>query len=131
MRLSQNSICEKNNRCWQPASARSFAVKNGVSRANHFWPQLNSSWESSESASSWRRSGAEHRYSGRSGDFVLVVRCLSCGSFEPDSLDECIKVIDDSVVDAVELSSPLVSDSGVGADGVKKTRGERGVDALE
>ena len=77
------------------------------------------------------RRGYLDRYSGRSGDFVLVVRCLSCGSFEPDSLDECIKVIDDSVVDAVELSSPLVSDSGVGADGVKKTRGERGVDALE
>ena len=77
------------------------------------------------------RASDTNRYSGRSGDFVLVVRCLSCGSFEPDSLDECIKVIDDSVVDAVELSSPLVSDSGVGADGVKKTRGERGVDALE
>src|SRR6516162_4905491 len=61
MRLSQNSICEKNNRCWQPASARSFAVKNGVSRASHFWPQVNNSRESSESASFWRRSGAEHR----------------------------------------------------------------------
>jgi hypothetical protein len=27
---------------------------------------------------------------------------LSCGGFEPDSLDECIKVIDDPVVEAVE-----------------------------
>jgi hypothetical protein len=56
---------------------------------------------------------------------------LSCGSFEPDSVDECIKIIDDAVVEAVELRSPLLSDSGIGCDGAKKTRGERGVDALE
>ena len=71
------------------------------------------------------------RYSGCSGDFVLVVRCLSCGRFEPDSVDECIKIIDEPVVETVELRSPLVSDSGIGADGAKKTRGQRGVDALE
>ena len=56
---------------------------------------------------------------------------FSCCSFESDSLDECIKVIDDPVVEAVELRSPLVSDSGISADGTKKSRGQRGVDALE
>jgi hypothetical protein len=30
MRLSQNSTCEKNSRCWQPACSRSLAVKKGV-----------------------------------------------------------------------------------------------------
>jgi hypothetical protein len=38
---------------------------------------------------------------------------LSCG-FEPDSLDECIKVIDDPVVEAVEKRPLLVKDSGIG-----------------
>jgi len=46
---------------------------------------------------------------------------LSCGSFEPDSLDEYIKVIDDAVVEAVELRSPVVSDSGIGAEGANTT----------
>src|SRR6516165_4602189 len=35
-RLSQNSTCEKNNRCRQPASSRSLAEKKGVRCANHF-----------------------------------------------------------------------------------------------
>jgi hypothetical protein len=35
------------------------------------------------------------------------------------------------VVEPVELRSPLVSDSGIGADCAKKSRGQRGVDALE
>ena len=56
---------------------------------------------------------------------------LSCCRFESDSLDECVEVIDYAVVEAVELRSPLVSDSGIGADRVKKTRGQRGVDTLE
>src|ERR1700732_111743 len=30
MRLSQNSTCEKNSRCWQPACSRSVAVKKGA-----------------------------------------------------------------------------------------------------
>src|ERR1700730_11423346 len=35
-RLSQNSTCEKNSRCRQPASSRSLAVKKGVRCASHF-----------------------------------------------------------------------------------------------
>src|SRR5437868_3030696 len=60
MRLSQNSICEKNKRCWQPDCARSLVVKNGVRRANHFWPHATKSRGVSASASCWRRSGAAH-----------------------------------------------------------------------
>jgi len=50
---------------------------------------------------------------------------LSCCRFESDSLDECVEVIDYAVVEAVELRSPLVGDSGIGADRVEKTRGQR------
>jgi len=56
---------------------------------------------------------------------------LSCGGFEPDGLDECIKVIDDPVVQAVEKRPLLVRDSGIGANGAEETRGKRGVDAFE
>ena len=50
---------------------------------------------------------------------------MSCGGFEPDSLDECIKVIDDPVVEAVEKRPLLVRDSGIGANGAEETRGKR------
>src|SRR5271169_4852618 len=43
IRLSQNSTCEKNSWCWQPACRRSRSVKNGVKRVSHFWPQLDRS----------------------------------------------------------------------------------------
>ena len=55
---------------------------------------------------------------------------LSCG-FEPDGLDERIKIIDDAVVKAIELRSLFVRDFGISADGAKKARGQWGVDALE
>src|SRR3984893_14666416 len=60
IRLSQNSIGEKNSRCRQPACLRSLAVKNGVKRASHFWPQVDRSSVVKASASSWRRSGLPH-----------------------------------------------------------------------
>src|SRR6516165_5952048 len=60
IRLSQNSIWEKNRRCWHPACLRSLAVKNGVKRASHFWPQVDRSSAVKASASSWRRSGLPH-----------------------------------------------------------------------
>ena len=55
---------------------------------------------------------------------------LRCG-FEADSLDECVKVIDDAVVEAIELRALLIRDSGIGADGAEETRRERGVDSFE
>jgi hypothetical protein len=45
---------------------------------------------------------------------------LRCG-FEADSLDGCVKVIDDAVIEAVELRPLLIRDSGVGADGAEET----------
>src|SRR5205085_8035365 len=50
----------ENKRCWQPDCARSLVVKNGVRRANHFWPHATKSRGVSASASCWRRSGAAH-----------------------------------------------------------------------
>jgi hypothetical protein len=47
---------------------------------------------------------------------------LSCG-FEADGLDECIKVIDDAVIEAVELGSLFIPDSSIGADGAEKACG--------
>jgi hypothetical protein len=55
---------------------------------------------------------------------------LRCG-FEADSLDECVKVIDDAVVEAVELRPLLIRDSGIGADGAEETRREWCVDSFE
>ena len=43
----------------------------------------------------------------------------------------CIKIIDDPVVEAVELGSPLVGDCGIGADRAEETRSQRGVDSFE
>ena len=54
---------------------------------------------------------------------------LRCG-FEADSLDECVKVIDDAVVEAVKLRPLLIRDFGIGVDGAEETRRERGVRAL-
>jgi hypothetical protein len=48
---------------------------------------------------------------------------LSCG-FEADGLDECIKVIDDAVIEAVELGSLFIPDSSIGADGAEKACGQ-------
>jgi hypothetical protein len=31
------------------------------------------------------------------------VRCLSCSGLEANRLDQCVKVIDDAVIEAVEL----------------------------
>ena len=56
---------------------------------------------------------------------------LSCGGFEADGPDECIKIMDDPVVEAVELGSPLVGDCGIGADRAEETRSQRGVDSFE
>ena len=56
---------------------------------------------------------------------------LSCSGFEADGPDECIKIIDDPIVEAVELGSPLVGDSGIGADRAEETRSQRGVDSFE
>ena len=53
---------------------------------------------------------------------------LRCG-FEADSLDECVKVIDDAVIEAVELRPLLIRDFGVGADGAEETLRKRRVDA--
>ena len=55
---------------------------------------------------------------------------LSCG-FEADGLDECIKVIDDAVIEAVELGSLFIPDSSIGGDGAEKACGQRCVDAFE
>jgi hypothetical protein len=56
---------------------------------------------------------------------------LSCGGFEADGPDECIKIIDDPVVEVVELGSPVVGASGIGADRAEETRSQRGVDSFE
>jgi hypothetical protein len=71
------------------------------------------------------------RYSGRSGDFVLALRLLSCSGLEADGLDQCVKVIDDAVIEAVELRPLLVRGSGVGTDGAEEASGKRGVDSFE
>src|SRR6516165_3758137 len=63
-RLSQNSVWAKKSRCWQPACSRSAALKNGVNRASHFWPQVTRSRGINWSASSCRRSGLAQAHEG-------------------------------------------------------------------
>jgi hypothetical protein len=46
---------------------------------------------------------------------------LSCG-FEADRANKSFKVIDDPLIEAIELRSLLVVDSGVCTDGVEKAR---------
>jgi hypothetical protein len=55
----------------------------------------------------------------------------SCSGFEADSPDECIKIINEPVVEAVELGSALVGNSGIGADRAEEARSQRGVDSFE
>ena len=55
---------------------------------------------------------------------------LSCG-FEADSVDEGIEVIDDALVEAVELRSPLVMEASIRAYGAEKAGGKRRINAFE
>jgi hypothetical protein len=71
-----------------------------------------------------------HRYSGGSGDFVLVWHRCSCG-FEADRADESVEVIDDALIEAVEVRPLLLVDSSIRADGTEKAGGKRRIDALE
>jgi hypothetical protein len=45
---------------------------------------------------------------------------LSCSGLEADGLDQCVKVIDDAVIVAVELRPLVVKGSGVGTDGLRR-----------
>ena len=64
-------------------------------------------------------------------EFCSRSAVLSCSGLEADRLDECIEIIDDPMVEAIELRSLLVGDSGIGVDWVEETRGQRGVDSFE
>jgi hypothetical protein len=55
---------------------------------------------------------------------------LSCG-FEAGGANECLKVFDNAVMQAVEWRSSLVRDSAIGANEAEKTRSERGVDCFK
>lgn len=44
---------------------------------------------------------------------------LSCSGLEADRLDQCVKVIDDAVIEAVELRPVLARGSGIGTDGAE------------
>ena len=56
---------------------------------------------------------------------------MSCSGLEADGLDQCVKVIDDAVIEAVELRPLLIRDSGVGADGAEESRRKRPADSFE
>jgi hypothetical protein len=64
---------------------------------------------------------------------VAVVRILFSlyGVDHAAGLDQCVKVIDDAVIEAVELRPLCVRGSGVGSDGAEEASGQRGVDAFE
>ena len=51
--------------------------------------------------------------------------------FEPDGTHEIVEIIDHALIEAIELRSLLVADTGVAANGGKKAGGGRRIDALE
>jgi len=51
--------------------------------------------------------------------------------FETDSSDEGIEIVDDALIEAIELRSPLGFELGVCSDGAEKACGERRIDAFE
>jgi hypothetical protein len=71
------------------------------------------------------------RYAASCENSVLVVRGCSSRSLESHGTQERIEIGDDALVKAIELMASVRSESRVGADGTKQTRGQRRVDALE
>jgi hypothetical protein len=51
--------------------------------------------------------------------------------FEADGLDQGVEIVDDALIEAIELRSPLGFEPGVCFDWTEKACRERGVDALE
>jgi len=51
--------------------------------------------------------------------------------FEADGSDEGIEIVDDALVEAIELRSPLRFEPGICFDGAEKACREWGIDALE
>jgi hypothetical protein len=58
---------------------------------------------------------------------------FECGSrgFETDGLDENIETIDDALVEAIELRSPLGFEPSVWVDRAQNACGERPIDPFE
>jgi hypothetical protein len=55
---------------------------------------------------------------------------LSC-SFEADSTNEGIEIVDDALIKAIELRSPLLGDLAICADRAEEADGERRIDPFE
>jgi hypothetical protein len=51
--------------------------------------------------------------------------------FEAEGTDEGVEVIDDALIEAIELRSLGVVESGVGADRTEQAGGERRIDSFE
>src|SRR6266852_8471117 len=51
--------------------------------------------------------------------------------FEPDGSDEGVEIVDDALIKAIELRSPLGLESGICIDGAEKACRERRIDAFE
>jgi hypothetical protein len=76
-----------------------------------------------------RRRHRGRLFLGASG-FCSRLGMDSCG-FESDGSDESVEIVNDALIEAIELRSSLRLKPGIGFDGAKKARGERGVDAFE
>ena len=56
---------------------------------------------------------------------------LESRGFEADGSDEGIEIVDDALIKAIELRSPLGFEPCICLDGAEKACGERGIDAFE
>src|SRR5258705_592423 len=68
---------------------------------------------------------------GREWGFCSRSVVLSCSGLEADRLDQCVKVIDDAVIEAVELRPVLGRGFGVGTDGAEEASSKRGIDSFQ
>jgi hypothetical protein len=56
---------------------------------------------------------------------------LDSRGFEADRADECVEVVDKTLIKSIELGSVFGLQAGVTGDGTEKPRGKRRIDALE
>jgi hypothetical protein len=54
-----------------------------------------------------------------------------CFEVESDGANESVKVVGDTLVEAIELGAPVMLETSIGSLRIEKTGGQGGVDSLE
>jgi hypothetical protein len=62
---------------------------------------------------------------------ILYPFRMMSGGVETEGADKIIEVVDDSLIEAVELGSVLMVESGISWDGTEKACRKRGIDSFK